>query len=269
MREGTVEHFSEPEDGVYEDMLALMKGMADISIDYWGVNYERSKLVDFSYPDYYTGIHIYSGTRKDFIHANLIMGVFDAISYWFMIAALIAMAIICFIFLAKDDRKNALPNSILYVSGNAFKQGLSDLILPRTLLGRFVMTLFSFYNYVICLMYGSVIISLLIGGSQPPAINLLEDLNRAENMNKRIILGKQSHVYEFLKSANMLSGFEHRIDLLDFSELYEPTVIHKILEGSHVVIMSEGSFDDILCTINANGTIANLDDFQTSRYIQT
>ena len=40
----------EPEKNLYPDMLALMKGVADISIDYWGVNYKRNKLIDFSYP---------------------------------------------------------------------------------------------------------------------------------------------------------------------------------------------------------------------------
>ena len=71
----------EPENNLYSDMLALMKGVADISIDYWGVNYERSKLVDFSYPAYYTGIYIFSGKTTGFLHADLIMGVFDYRSY--------------------------------------------------------------------------------------------------------------------------------------------------------------------------------------------
>ena len=59
LRYEVVTELPEPEGNLYGDMIALMRGMADISIDYWGVNYERSKLVDFSYPDLYTGVYIY------------------------------------------------------------------------------------------------------------------------------------------------------------------------------------------------------------------
>ena len=159
------------------------------------------------------------------------MGVFDDVSYWFLISALVAMAMVSWVILAKENRKRALSNSILYVFGNAFNQGLDDLIVPKTFLGRSLTTLFSMYNYVICLMYGSVIISLLISGSQPPAINSLEDLNKTENMDVRIVMGKQSHVTEFLTRANMLSGFEHRIDMIEMSELYEPTILENILKS--------------------------------------
>ena len=268
LRYEIVTELPEPEDDLYEDMLALMKGMADISIDFWGITYERSKLVDFSYPETYIGVYIYSGTNKDFIHADLVMGVFDAVSYWCLISALVAMAIVSSIMLAMENRKRTLYNSILYVFGNAFNQGLNDLIVPKTtILGRSLMTLFSLYNYVICLMYGSVIMSLLISGSQPPGINSLEDLNKTENLDIRIILEEKSHVVEFLTGANMLTGFEHRVDLIDRSEIYEPRTWEKVLKRSHVMINDKGTFEDILCTINmdANMTVANLEDFRASR----
>ena len=50
-----------PEQNIYSDMLALVRGDADMSIDYWGVNYERSLLVDFSYPQSHSGVYIFSG----------------------------------------------------------------------------------------------------------------------------------------------------------------------------------------------------------------
>ena len=116
-------------------------------------------------------------------------------------------------------------------------------------------------------MYGSMIMSLLISGSQPPGINSLEDLNKTENMDIRIILERKSHVAKFLTGANMLIGFEHRIDLIDMSEMYEPRTWEKVLKRSHVMINDKGTFEDILCTINmdANMTVANLEDFSISR----
>ena len=50
-----------PEGNIYSDMLALVRGDADMSIDYWGVNYQRSLLVDFSYPQSHSGVYIFRG----------------------------------------------------------------------------------------------------------------------------------------------------------------------------------------------------------------
>ena len=63
----------EPERNLYPDMLALMKGVADISIDYWGVNYKRNKFIDFSYPTRRSNVYIVSGYSRDFIHADLVI----------------------------------------------------------------------------------------------------------------------------------------------------------------------------------------------------
>lgn len=259
----------EAENDLYPDMLALMKGMADINIDQWGVNYERSKLIDFTYPNDFEGIYIFSGAKKAFIHADLVMGAFDNVSYSFLFLALVAMVLVCWIVLAKEDREHSVFTCFIYILGSAVNQPLSLSVVPKAFLGLSIMTFFSFYNNVICLMYRSVIISLVISGSKPPKINSLEDLNKTENLNTRIIMEEGSYIPEFLDSTNMLVGFRDRIDYIDTYNDRNMLryVIESVLGGSHVSINSHSNFEYDLCHTNsdANMTIANLEDFQTSR----
>ena len=260
----------EPENNLYPDMLALMKGVADISIDYWGVNHERSKLVDFSYPVDYAGIYIFSGKTTGFLHADLVMGVFDYPSYGFLFVALVGMIFVSWIFQFKEDKKNCFSTSCIYILGNALKQPLNNFILPKSLTGRMFMMVFSLYNYALCLMYSNVIISLLISGSKPPEINSFEDLNKTENRHVRILLEEKSYIPSLLKSANMLNGLENRIDYTDTYSNPDTKrdIIEKVKGGTHVRIESEDNNRARLCQTNrkATRTIANLDDFMQSRY---
>ena len=261
----------EPENNLYSDMLALMKGVGDISIDYWGVNYERSKLIEFSYPASYAGIYIFSGHTGGFMHADLVMAVFDKPSMVLLLFALVSMVVVLWLHLMREDNKNILLNCFLYVFGNALKQPLSRSIIPNTLLGQILMMVVSMYNYIICLMYGSVIISLLIGGSRPPEIYSFEDLNKEGNKHMRIILEKRSPFPSLLKSANMLDGFEQRIDYIDtYKNLNnKQDIYNKLLEGSHVRITTSGTFSQQLCqTLNFNDDqLAKFKNYMKSRQV--
>ena len=64
----------------------------------------------------------------------------------------------------------------------------------------------------------------------------------------------------------MLTGFENRIDYIDWTDLSKPSTFNKILQGSHVLIDEDFEFD--LCEMNkdAGYTVANLNDFGHSRY---
>ena len=259
-----------PEKNLYPDMLALMKGVADVSIDYWGVNYERSQLVDFSYPQFYTGVSIISGKKKGFFSADLVMGVYDDTSFGLLILAIVAMIIMSWILLRKESREHSLFECALYLFENVLHQPLNGLIVPKAWLGRVIMTFFSIYNLALNLMYMSMIISLLTSGSQPPEINSLADLNKEEYQEIRIFMKKLSFVPQFLKSANMLEGFEHRVDYIDAPDLYNIThtqIIESILDGSHIFITSYGNFYSFLCRNNKdeNKTVAKLQDFRQSR----
>ena len=117
-------------------------------------------------------------------------------------------------------------------------------------------------------MYACKIMSLLISGSRPQEINSLEDLNKTENVNVRIILDEKGYTSEFLKSANMLRGFEHRIDYHGVSDWGKPQMIENILKGSHVAIFARNTFEIThLCNTKGddNSPIANLEDFRHSR----
>ena len=262
----------ESERNLHPRMLALMKGVADISIEYWGVNYKRSQLIDFSYPVTYHGVYIFSsGNTAGFIHADLVLGVFDKMSYGFAFFSLAAMILISWIINSKEDKKQSslISACFLYILGNASKQPLNPSIVPKALFRRTIMTIFSIYNYILCIMYGSVVVSVLTSGVKPPQINSLEDLNKTENMNIRIFLEEKSYIQEFLKSANMLNGFDHRIDYIntydDQNKSFE--LIHHVLQGSHVFLTS--CMCSQLCKTKrvTKSAAANLEDFRKSRSV--
>ena len=256
----------EPEANISSDKMALLRNMADISIDLWGVSYEGSKDIDFSYTDYFVPVYIFSGKPYPAMHSNLVMGVFDDISYGLLALALVLIGLVSQLIVAREERRSSLITSMLYVVGNAFKQPPHPLLIPKRWLGQIIMTLFGLYNHVICLMYGSIIISFLISGSKPPEINLLGDLNIDENLNKRIIINKGSYIIEFLKEAKMLDGFEHRIDAVEYTDMFKPQTLNKILQGSHVMMDQTAGLFRLLCRMKkAHYTQANQEYFRKSR----
>ena len=266
-----VTRLPEPEDNLYPPMLSLMRGESDISIHGWGVNYKRSKLVDFTYPKLFSGEYIISSKPKRYFHANLITEIFDDTSLVCIILAFIAMTMVTWLFMKSDNQKRPFITCVLYTIGNVFNQPLSSIIIPKALTGRAMMTLFSIYNYVIWLMYSCIIMSLLIVGSKPPTINTLQDLNKTENLHLRIVLAKRGYSTEFLKDANMLSGLEHRIDYHERSEWSKPHMIQNILRGSHVGIFSFAPFYYFhLCKLKGddNKAIASFGDFRHSMYVR-
>ena len=256
-----------PRNNLYSDMLALMDGVADISIDKWGVNYERSKLIDFSYPLDYKGIYIVSGIRKGSSHADLVLGVYDDTSFVLLILAIVAMIIMTWILMKKENRDCSFLTCAIYIFENVMHQPLNRLVVPKLFSGRVIVTIFAIYNLALNLMYMSMITSLLISGSKPPQINTLADLNKEENKEVRILMRKQSYVGPFLKSANMLDGFEDRIHFFDSADILKPYIIESMLNGSHVYITDSATIYDTICQINkaANKTVAKLNDFRKSR----
>ena len=125
------------------------------------------------------------------MHADLVMGIFDKTSYGFLLFALPAMILVSWLFLSKENKKHYFFNCCLHLFGNALNQPLNHRIVPKELTGQAFIMVFSIYNYVLCLMYSSVIISLLVSGSKPPKINSLEDLKRKRNEHLHIIMEKK------------------------------------------------------------------------------
>ena len=255
----------EMRDNLYPDMLALVDGEADVSIDNWGVNYARSKLVDFSYPQSFSGVYIFSGATKMIGHADLVMGVYDDHSFWLLNLAVVAQILMSCLLLKKENAEHSSFTSAVYVFGNVLYQPLNLKIIPKQSLGKAIMTLFTFYNFTLNLMYMSIIISLLVSGTPPPEINSLADLNKEVFRDVRIIMKRRSFVPQVLNSSGMLDGYEHRIDYIDAHEGGD--TIGNIRDGSHVFITTYGSFYGFLCRTNrhANKAVGKLEDFRKSK----
>ena len=256
----------EPEDNLYEEIMALKKNMADICIDFWGVSYQRSRHIDFSFPRDFSGIFIFSGKSDAKMKSYLVTGVFDNMSYGLIALVMILISLVFRLILGNIHQKDSLITCMLCVFGNAMKQPLQPHQIAKKLSGQLITTFFSLYSQIICLVYGSIVLSFLIAGSPPPEITSLQDLNKTENRNMRIIMVEKSYVPDLLVRSKKLIGFEHRIDYIDFTELSKPSTLHKILHGSHVLIGD--TILPYLCKMNSDAgyTIANLNDFGLSRY---
>ena len=87
----------------------------------------------------------------------------------------------------------------------------------------------------------------------------------------RIILEKRSSIPSLLKSANMLDGFEQRIDYIDtYKNLNNRRdIFNKLLDGSHVRIATSGTFSRQLCqTLDVNADqLASFQNFMISRQV--
>ena len=256
------------EENLYPEIMALKKNVADISIDLWGVTYERSKHIDFSYPIEYLPIYIFSGKTDTFLHSDLVKGVFDDLSYGIMALALVLMGLVSLFTRAREEKNEShgVFTCMLYVYANALKQPDPSPVLKKAS-GRLIMLIFFLYNHIISLMYGSIIISFLISGPRPPAINSLEDLHKTENINLRILLIKGSFIPDFLAKANMLSGLEHRVDYIDYADRFKPVTLEKILKGSHITIGTVPNIQKGICVVNqeVNYAFAKPDDLIKSR----
>ena len=253
-------------------LAALAQGSADMSIDTWGINYQRSEFVDFSYTQEYFGVYIISGRNSEYAASNVVIGVFDDFSFGIALMAFFAMIFTLSLILRSEKRDDSIATTILYMFGNSLKQPLIPTLLPKRNVGQLTINFFSLYNTLICIMYSSVIISMLTKMNESRHIDVMADLNRTENSGVRIFMMSNSYVPEYLKSTNKIVGFEERIDYISLptegrSE-YLTRVVTSIRDGSHVFINGDGGYlDYFMCQLNkeAGKPLFKRGDFRVSR----
>jgi hypothetical protein len=68
--------------------------------------------------------------------------------------------------------------STTYMFGSCVHQPLNKILRPKSTIARTMLCFFVLYNALMCVMYGSVIISRLTSQAEEDAINTLEDLLR-------------------------------------------------------------------------------------------
>ena len=265
-------------------MATLAMGGADMAIETYGISYQRSKFIDFSYTQESLGVHIISGRNTDYAASNVVIGVFDDLSYGMALVSLCAMILTTWLILHGESRGHLVITTVLYMFGNSLKQPIVTHVLPKRNFGLLIVYFFSIYNTLICLMYSSVIISMLTKMKEPKQIDSMADLNKTENAGIRIFLIKDSSVPERLESSNKLIGFENRIDYIDRppkniteeeKTKYIINSINSIRKRSHVLInkvnakaKERGYLDYFMCQLNKRykETMFKRADFRVSRY---
>ena len=265
-------------------MATLAMGGADMAVETYGISYQRSKFIDFSYTQESLGVHIISGRNTDYAASNVVIGVFDDLSYGMALVSLCAMILTTWLILHGESRGHLVITTVLYMFGNSLKQPIVTHVLPKRNFGLLIVYFFSIYNTLICLMYSSVIISMLTKMKEPKQIDSMADLNKTENAGIRIFLIKDSSVPERLESSNKLIGFENRIDYIDRppkniteeeKTKYIINSINSIRKRSHVLInkvnnkaKERGYLDYFMCQLNKRykETMFKRADFRVSRY---
>ena len=185
--------------------------------------------------------------------------------------AVVLMVMVTWRILNREDSGGSFSKTLLHIVGNSLNQPLNSALWPRKTTGQAVIIFFSLYNLTICVMYSSVVISILNATQEPTGINALSDLNRGENMHVRIFMKNLSYVPGYLKSSQMLDGFEHRVDYINpptrDKGSYLEDILKSVLNGSYVYISSEANFNAIICPVNeeANKTVFRKNEFRRSR----
>ena len=188
--------------------------------------------------------------------------------------ALLAVALmvtVTWCILNREGPGVSFSTTLLHMVGNSLNQPLNSRLHPRKTTGQAVVIFFSLYNMALCVMYGSVVISILNTTQEPTGIDAMSDLNRTENKDIRIYMKNLSYVPGYLKSSRMLEGFEHRVDYLNpptrSKGAYLQDILKSVLNGSHVYISSEANFNAVICPVNeeANQTVFRKDEFRRSR----
>ncbi len=109
-------------------------------------------------------------------------GIFDRTSYMLAISAMIGMAIATWLVNAKDSPLEAT----LKAFGTCLNQGSFNVgERPKEKISQMVIGVFLIYNYMVAIMYCSVVVSLLMIRKEGKSIQTLDDLLRTEHEDVR------------------------------------------------------------------------------------
>ena len=255
----------------HKEEKAIKTGLADMGMVSHGLNQMKANNFDFSYPVSFREVYIFSGKGDGRVQGNVFKDVFDDTSYSLAAISLAIMVLLTFIILKKETSHPSIILTMLHMFGNVFKQALPSSMTPRSYIGAAWLIFVPTYNMLMCMMYSSIIISMLTVVIETNMVNNMGDLNTTENENVRIFLNERSFVPGLLKDANMLTGFENRIDYFlsknrTIKKLDEEFVLKSILNGSHVLIDTFWRLRNLICLANkkAGREVVTAHDFWKS-----
>ena len=119
----------------------------------------------------------------------MVKGVFDDASYSMALLAVALMVTVTWCIVNREKGPGvSFSTTLLHMAGNSLNQPLNAALFPRSTTGQAVVIFFSLYNMTICLMYTSVVISIMTSIKDPQGIELMSDLNKTENRGCSIVL---------------------------------------------------------------------------------
>ena len=256
----------------FDAIQTLYDNRADMSIDKWGITHERSKWVDFSYSLKFYNTYIYSGRgTKNAVLGDPIRGVFDTTSYALFLVTLVLVILLSWAAKALEIPGFQLGTAVTYMFGSCVNQGLCGTMMPCSTAFKNMMCLFVVFNALVCVMYNSVMISIMTSPAEFKGINSLEDLMEPSNLHLRILVKKFSFVEDNLETMKIYPHLQNRIEYYEEPPTgkgtYYMNLLSTVLYRSHILIAAHENLDSMLEKIYSETGICNIkmDEFSRSR----
>ena len=231
----------------YPVLQTAADGGVDIVADTFGQTYERYKLVDFAYPTDNSEVFIISSKNVE-PTGFIFQGIYDTRSYILILFSFLIMIVVLntsFSFFPKSrgDGKVSLAQITLHLFGNLWGQPFPPSVQSRWNSTQTSIYLFTFFNFVIATMYGSLVISKMTVDRDSNTIDTLEDLGAQREIRAYIL--KHSFVHEAIDNFKVLKSMkeEKRIDLISVTDFVDGEVFPNLRKKSHILIESRVNFE--------------------------
>ena len=236
-----------PSNTTYQALQTAAEDRVDIVPDNYGRSYERYQIVDFAYPTVHSGVYIISA--KNVLPTGYIFkGIYDIPSYILLYLSFLMMISVLYISFSyfprqETEGKVSFVLIVLHLFGSIWGQPFPSGMQSRGLSTQTTVYLFVFWNSLIAIMYGSLVISKMTLQREFNPINSLSDLGSKPEI--RAYIPKHSFIQDSIDNFQVLQDMknEERIDLMSINDFADGKVFRNLKKGTHILIESKANFE--------------------------
>ncbi len=124
---------------------------------------------------------------------------------------------------------------------------------PTSNLALVFTSIFILYNFLVTVMYETIVVSLLMGRGEPTGVEVIGDLLKPEFSDVRIYLRSNGFELDFLKSHPQFELIEAKIDYFDTILQKRPDlaqeVLSRVMSGTYVLLAATQNFQHAVCQV--------------------
>ena len=218
----------------------LAKNVVDINPNAHGVYAHNFRHVDYSYPIGIGELFVVAAKNSE-LSNRVLEGVFDRISYGFILISLVLLGFALWLLERRDGLKTNVFETLFLTFGLLTNECL-DSNNPRLVLksAKYFITFISLTFFFLTSMYNSIIISILTARDSNIKIDSVYDLV-TKFKDKRIFLTKDLDAHNMFKKSPYYDTLLPRIDFVPLEDLLINTDVlasnyEKVHKGSHVLL---------------------------------